>query len=221
MKSILPIVLLFTACAFAQVGVGTTTPTAALDINGDTRIRTIPTTSATAIAKDSVLSADKNGNVKRITSKMIIESHLKSFVKGGFTGEQSLTLAAGSVKIPFNYEEFDENDEFNTATSTFTAKAAGIYHVAIQVKTSAGISVASNLGVAILKNGVVVAREGFANIGITVIVTINVTPPVRDVETLLKLNAGDTVSFSIYSDLINIGLQNAKEDSFFTIHQVR
>jgi len=223
MKSFLISALLFSITGFAQVGIGTTSPTATLDINGALRVRSTDTNSRETSAKDSILVSDRYGNIQRISSKMVIESRLKTFVKGGFSSssDQSLSLTSGTVKVPFNYEDFDENNEFDTSTNTFTAKTEGIYTVNVQIKANA-TSVATNFGIAILKNETTIARCGFSNIGVTIaFVTVTVTPPVRAVQTLVKLNVGDTITFNINSDLINVGLLSNKSDSFFTIQQVR
>lgn len=223
MKSLLFSVFLFSITAMAQVGIGTTSPTTTLDVNGALRVRTTDQNSRETSAKDSILVSDRYGNIQRISSKMVIESRLKTFIKGGFSAsaDQSLTVTSGTVKVPFNYEDFDENDEFNTSTNTFTAKTDGIYAINVQIKSNAS-SVCTNFGVSILKNETVIARCGFSNIGVTIaFVTINVTPPVRATQTLIKLSAGDTITFNIQTDLINVGLLSNKTDSFFTIQQVR
>ncbi len=223
MKKVLLACLLFSVTGLAQVGIGTTTPTATLDVNGAMRIRTTDWNNRETSAKDSILVSDRYGNIQRISSKMVLESRLKTFVKGGFSSssDQSLTVSSGTVKVPFNYEDFDENDEFNTSTNTFTAKNDGIYAINTQIKSNSS-SVCTNFGLSIVKNETVIARCGFSNIGVTIaLVTVNVTPPVRAVQTLVKLSAGDTITFNIYTDLINVGLLSNKSDSFFTIQQVR
>jgi hypothetical protein len=207
---------------YSQVGIGTTMPTAELDINGNLRVRSTTSTSRISAAKDSILVSDHSGNVMRIAAKTIIESHIKTFVKGSFvsSSDVSLVLASGSRKIPFDYEEFDTNNDFNTTTSTFTAPQNGIYSIAVNIKAASGLSISSEFGVAVLKNGVVINRQSFLNVGI---LGINATPPVRTVQTLVSLNAGDTISFNVTSTILtlSVGLIGTKEDSFFTIHQIR
>ena len=210
---------LASAIGSAQVGINTTEPTSMLDVNGGARIRVINSASDQNAAKERIMTTDTFGNVQSITSRQIIQSHLKSFVKGSFSssGNQTLSFnASGYATLPFNFEEFDENNEYNTSTYTFISTTTGIYSVSIQIKAIAALSLASNFGVAIVKNGTVVARSGFGNIGL---LGVTVTPPIRSLNTLVKLESGDTLTFQLYSDLISAGIIGAREDSFFSIAQ--
>lgn len=221
MKKIYLLFFLFSfAYTFSQVGIKTTSPTADLDVNGTLRVRTLDTNPNETAAKDSVLVSDNVGNVKRISSKKIIESHLKTFVKGSFvsSSDVSLTLSSGAKKIPFDYEEMDTNNEFDTTTSTYTAKQDGIYQIMVQIEATSAIAIAADFGVAILKNGTIINRNAFANIGL---LSVNVTPPVRTIQTLVALSTGNTISFNVVSSLGSLGILGSKEDCFFTINQVR
>lgn len=227
MKSlVLHLLLLFPIIGFSQVGIGTTDPTATLDVNGNFRIRTTTSNTRQTASKDSILVVDALGNTQRTTSKNIIESHLKSFIKGGFVSGSpasvSLSIAANSYStIPFNTIEFDTNSEFNTTTYTYTAKQSGIYAVYVAIRTNPSLlSLGSDFGVAVFKNGVLSSRESYSNIQVTLVG--NVTPPNRSVQTLLQLNTGDTISFRAFSGgLINAGILSNGDESFFTIQQVR
>lgn len=221
MKKLYTILLLLSVRVIvAQVGIGTTTPTAQLDVNGTLRVRTTVLTNNISAAKDSILVVDNIGNVKTVSSKTVFESNLKSCVKGSFnsSSDVTLTLLANACKIGFDFVEFDLNNEFDTALSEFTAKQDGIYQVSVQIKATALIAVATNFGVAILKNGTVINRTSFANVGVTL---VNVTPPVRTVTTLVSLNTGDTISFNVLSTLLSLNLLGAREDCNFTINQIR
>lgn len=220
------LILLVSLPAIAQVGIGTTAPTATLDIDGNLRIRNTVAETITEIAKDSVLLISRDGTVKTIPSKEVVRTALLSAVKGVFssTGINTISLGAGlsSDTIPFDSEEFDLNDEYDTATHVFTAQQDGVYDVSVQINSSGGLAVATNYGVSILKNGTVVARENFANINISILtIDLNVTPPVRSAKTIVQLNAGDTISFEIFSNLLSVGLLGNAYDSFFTIVQIR
>ncbi|MBD3582229.1 hypothetical protein [Flavobacterium selenitireducens] len=219
MKAMLILLILTGLSASAQVGVNTTTPTATLDVNGNMRLRTTAATTRLSAPKDSLLVVDQNGNIVRVTSRNVIMSHLKSFVKGGLSSTANQTISLGSANVataPFGFEEFDENDEYNNTTYTFTAANAGIYSVSAQIKASAALSLTSNFGIAVVKNGSVIARSGFGNISV---LSITVSPPIRSVNTLVKLAPGDTLSFQIYADLLNAGVTGTREDSFFWIAQ--
>jgi hypothetical protein len=221
MKKLSTILLLLSMRVIvAQVGIGTTTPTAQLDVNGTLRVRTSVLTNRIAAAKDSILVVDDIGNVGRVSSKTVFESNLKSCVKGSFTSSSdvALTLLAGSSKIGFDFEDFDINNEFNSATSEFTAKQNGIYQVTVQIKATPAIAIATDFGVGILKNGTVINRTSFANVGV---VGVNVTPPVRTLSTLVSLNTGDTISFNVLSTLLSLNLLGTREDCNFTITQIR
>ena len=216
--------LLISIPVFSQVGVGTTEPTASLDINGNLRIRNIQEETEEKIAADSILVISRDGTVNRISSKKVYESNIKSAVSGNFTGTGNITLTLGSnvAKIPFNAVAFDLNNEFNTTTNTFTAKQDGIYQVYAQINSSGGLAVSTNYGIRILKGTEVIAQENFANINISVLVLdINITPPVRNIQTLIQLSAGETISFQLFTNLLSVNLLRSKTDSFFTIHQIR
>lgn len=160
MKNILLIAsFLFYFTGVAQVGIRTTNPTATLDVNGNLRVRSTTTNTRESVAKDSILVSDSAGNIQRISSKMVLESRLKTFVKGGFSGtsDQALTISSGTVKIPFNTKDFDENSEFDTSNHTFKAKTEGIYAIDVQIKANS-TSVATNFGVSIQKNETIIAQ---------------------------------------------------------------
>lgn len=225
MKQLFTLVLVLLCInVFAQVGIGTTTPTTTLDVNGQLRIRTTNNTITNSAPKDSIIVVNDLGVFQRTTSKAIINSYLKTALKGSFSSSAivNLSLLTGSVKISFDSAEFDINSEFNSTTNTFTAKQNGIYAINIQIKSDPTVGVATNFGVAILKNGVIIAKNSYANVGVTILaVETNVTPPVRSIQTIVELNATDTITFSIVSDLINVKLLGTKEDCFFSIHQIK
>ncbi|GHC59557.1 hypothetical protein GCM10008083_25560 [Ulvibacter litoralis] len=205
----------------AQVGIGTTEPTASLDINGNLRIRGISEEMEPEIAKDSILVISRNGLVNRISSKKVLESTLKTTAKANFTTGSptiSLSILSNTATIPFDNVAFDTNNEYNATTYTYTAKQDGIYDIYAQIKASSGISVATNFGLSITKNGTVVAENSYANIEL---LGVNVTSPMRNVQTLLQLSENDTVTFEITTDLISVDLLNSEKDCFFTIQQIR
>lgn len=211
-------VLLFSLLSIptlAQVGIGTTEPSATLDVNGTLRIRQFTEETDAAVAKDSILVISRDGNINRISSKKIIESSLKTSIKGHFESNTNLTIpiVEGTVQIPFNELDFDINNEYDTTTATFTAEQDGIYHVFSQIKTGATIAVSQQVGIMIYKNGNKISKNSYANVGIS--------PPIRSTQTLVQLNKYDTITFRLLSSLENISMYCNNDESYFTIHQIR
>lgn len=225
MKTLLiSLLLVLPILGFSQIGIGTTDPTAMLDVNGNMRVRTTTSNIREAVAKDSIIVVDGLGNAQRTTSKKVIESHFKTFIKGGFVSGSpatiSLSILANSYTlIPFNTIEFDTNSEFNTTTSTFTAKQPGIYSVYVAIKANPGLVAAGDFGVAVFKNGILNSKESYMNVQL---LGININPPNRSIQTLMQLNTGDTISFKGYSGgVLTVGILSNGDESYFTIHQVR
>ncbi|OAB75683.1 C1q-like domain-containing protein [Cochleicola gelatinilyticus] len=213
------ILLLWGATLTAQVGIGTTNPTATLDVDGNLRLRGTNEETDLEIIQDSILVISRNGTVNRVSSKNIIESHLKSIVKGNMVnnGTISLSLLSGKKEIVFDQEEIDLHNEYDTSTGIFTAKQDGIYRVSVNLYAG-GISVSSNFGVGIYKNGALVAKNSFANIGVAF---VNVTPPARAVSTIVQLNTNETLSFKVLASLLSVGISGDNTETFFTIEQIR
>ncbi|MDC7996285.1 hypothetical protein [Altibacter sp. HG106] len=219
---ILCIALLCSVPIFAQVGIGTVSPTASLDIDGDLRIRVVNEEMNKDVAKDSVLVLSRDGTVKKIEAIEIVDKALPTVLKGSFSSSTvfSISLASGSAILPFDAEDFDANDEFDTSTYTYTAGQDGIYAISVQIKATASLGVATNFGVSILRNGSIISQNSFANVGI---LGINATPPLRQSTNLVALSAGDTIHFEVLGDIAlgTIDLFGTTTESYFTIHQVR
>lgn len=220
--------LLFSIQIFSQVGIGTTNPTASLDINGNLRIRSIIEETNPKIATDSVLVMSRDGTVNRIASKVIYESNIKTAIRGSFSGSGNILLTLGSnvATVPFNTLDFDTNSEFNTTTYTFTAKQDGIYQVYAQINSAGALGASTDYGIQILKGSTVIAQQNFANINLNINIiaiqlNLNLTPPVRCVQTLVQLNANETIKFQLFTNLVSATLLGSKSDSFFSIYQIR
>jgi hypothetical protein len=236
MKTIFVILLLCTLPIYSQVGIGTEDPTATLDVDGDVNIRDIEIEAAEnldAVAKDSILVKSQGGLVHRVSSKIVYESNIQTAIKGKFSADTNIVFpgtGAGNKykEIIFDLEIYDSNNEFNSGV--FTAKEAGIYHVYIQVVPTGTLHISTDYGVQIYKNSTLYSQQNFANIGLSIstVVTVNVTPTVRNVQTLVQLDEGDTIDFKLFtrkntSGLFNLDvtLSGNQKDSFFTINQIR
>lgn len=207
----------------AQVGIGTESPQAMLDIVGDLRIGTVETVSGTA---DSVLVLNEQHIVSKAAISDIMQSNLISYVKG--TGGGTIVLDAdiltGWKIIAFSNTEFDTNGDYDNVTFQFTAPKDGINQIYAQYRTSSLLS-AGNLGIGIFRQTgeetpVLIAEESYLQVGVNLgLITIEVSPPVRKTQTLAALTAGDKIFFGSRVPIANLTLLGGPE-SFFTIHQV-
>ncbi len=139
MKKVL-LSLLITAMslvAFAQnIGIGTTTPSKMLDVNGELRVRTIPTGN---VASDFILTSDAAGNVRSVPVTAISTSNDSDWdysIGSGQTGSIYHTgkvgvgaTSTGSLSLLSAFTVRESNtatngtdgvfiDVFNTATNT-------------------------------------------------------------------------------------------------------
>ncbi|MDN3725082.1 hypothetical protein QRD02_11865, partial [Aequorivita sp. SDUM287046] len=158
----------------------------------------------------------------------IYGSPLKSFVKCEARSPLTLGLVLlnGYKLARFTETVFDENNEFDVTNSVFTAKQDGIYSIFLQAD-SGGLISAAEFGVGIFKrangSGVdeLIAEERYLSININLgLLSIDVSPPTRSTETLVKLNAGDQIRFGTKVPLVNLQLLGSNQ-THFTIHQVK
>ena len=113
---------------------------------------------ATTAAEQVLISTAAN----TVTSSANITSTtggiVTTYLQSGASAYLNVTLAAAtgdgtSLTIPFDTEDYDIQAEFDTGTSTFTAKSAGVYAVTCNVLLN-GIGVGQTTGnIAIIKSG--------------------------------------------------------------------
>lgn len=222
MKLLLPLIL-FCLPIFSQVGIGTTEPTETLDVNGTLRLRTVDSPINLSDVEANILVTE-NSVVKRMSSRDVISRALTSAVKGtcDFSSPTpiEISLGGGSGILPFNIEEFDINEEFDTTSHSYLAKQSGIYEIIVQIEMDATIGVATQLGVRIIKNGTLIHKSSCANVNV---LGFNVTPPLRQLKTVIALNTGDTIYFEVEGDIAlgSINLAGNSSSNFFSIMQVR
>lgn len=165
---------------------------------------------------------------KWVSAQSQPQPQLRSFlnVKGGggtIVADISLLGLQNWWRIPFGVEEFDENNEYNNvSTYEFTPKQSGIYSIYAQYKIS-GVLAAGEYGIGIAKRVsgtnfyTLLAEETTTTINV---LGVTVGSPIRSVETLVKLDAGDAITIGIKSSIINLVLVGST-NSYFTVHQVR
>ncbi len=213
--------LLFPLCLYSQVGINTVDPQAMLDVEGDLRIGLLENGSEFS-ARDSVLVVDGNRVVKQISAQNIVRAAPKTLIKGHIVGSPSLS----NDIIPFNAVDFDLQGEFNTSTHEFVATHPGIYRVNAQFKFEAVISANLDLGLQIYKvdthnNETLIAQSRYLNLYIDIVLLkLAVSPPIRQVGTLVQLQAGEKIIFKTVGVLNINALVRNSQDTQFTIEQV-
>lgn len=223
--------LMFANLILSQVGINTTSPLATLDVNGNLIIQNV-IAGPVSEADDSVLIVDglDNNIVKKVTSKSIVDSYLKTMVKGSLQNTSILDIAllgSSSTKLDFDQEDFDLNDEFDVASNTFTPKQDGYYEIMSTINIEPdplGLTVSTNVSLQILKNSTVIAESSGPLVGATLGLVNVYVLPIRTVSTVVYLTTTDSISFHLKNGdglvSINVDLR-PNENGFFFIKQIR
>ncbi len=114
-----------------NIGIGTLSPSATLDINGTVKI------SGGSPAVGKVLMSDANGNA---TWNAVANPSLNTGVAVNLSGNtviQSSSLSSTQT-VPFvdniiAYRSFDDGNNFDNTTNTYTAPASGVYAVSFNI----------------------------------------------------------------------------------------
>ncbi len=212
----------FSIAGFSQVGIGTDTPTAMLDVAGQVRIRTAPL-GTTRQAQDSVLVVDGKGYVHMAPSN--ITSNLVSFVKassGSSGGILGVTLLSGWNKIAFNTEEFDTNNDYDSTTDyVYTAPKDGIYDIHARYEASiTGLLSASIVSLGIFKQVGAGTPVLLTSDSALVAALLGTSTNTREVQMMAKLNANDKIYFGAQAPLSATVLSSSSDKSYFTVVQV-
>lgn len=223
MKALLLFILIMVSgFSISQVGINTENPLASLDINGNLRVRDIQK-HISMLPIDSILISDGKGYIEHISQTELNPTNCYSYASGsGIGGLLTISLSGTSwTKIPFNLELIDEHNDFDSSTATFTAREEGIYQVYVQIQTTSLLGAdIFGVGIFVEKPGnppQLVAEESYLNVSV---LGISVSPSTRKTQTILKLDAGDTIYFAAKANLISLQLL-AGTSSYFTIHQIK
>lgn len=156
----------------------------------------------------------------------IQSSQPKSFVRASGGASFSLvdiSLLTGWKKLLFTTEDFDENNEYDNTTTPstggqFIPKQDGIYVIYAQYSVNSLIS-ASDIGVGIFRKPASGGSFSLIANGTSLGVGLLGGTIMRNIQTLIKLNANDVIIIGAYSllTLTLIGSNN----SYVTIHQVK
>lgn len=204
----------------AQVGVNTENPNAALDINGNLIIRTVDsvtelTDDYTILVRDHSVSGDSE--VKSISSKHLLTN--RTVYTASKTGDLGLL---GIIISGQNWQKININGLSDTkigdsslfTDGVYTVPESGIYKVSYEVQLASGVNIdllgGKSLG--ILKNDEIWEEKVFDAVRVAInLALVDVTLaaiPVTStsIETLVEVEEGDTITFSINSGGVGLSL---------------
>lgn len=213
----------FGITGYAQVGIGTDDPKATLDVNGNVKIRTTPeVTSLTndhyILVKDQSVSGDNE--ISQISSSYFTAATAYaaesdggwSLLDLGISGTNwnRLNLSSGDTTI---------GDSTHFVNGTYTAPSSGVYVVNYEFQLEAGVDITllGDKRLGLIKNGVVIEDKVFdgvrVNLGPLNIATVPVTS--TNINKMVILEAGDTLTFAVETGGINLGLLTDNKVSLY------
>lgn len=237
MKTITILIMLLPFTLFSQVGIGTTSPTASLDINGDVEIVNTPTcnVSITNANDNIVLVKDLNSNQVQTSSiKELIKNNFKTLIKGNKTSDEQIALisAGGTAQIiDFNNIDIDSNNEYSTTTNKFIPKQNGWYEIYSQITIEPtnpiSATISNDFRLNITKNGTQIGSDTGILATLTAIGTNVFIQPTRKVKTIVYLTTSDYIQFEIENRntlvpvAIDVTVLGDANQTYFYVKQIR
>lgn len=214
-------VLLFCFYANAQnVGINTTEPKAALDVNGNLVVRTVDN-AAVANTYDYLVVNPTTKEVQKRNGNFDTNLSIAKASLSNSTSLLSVGLFNGYNKIQFNTAEINAGSYYSTSSFDYTVPSTGIYEINFYFRYGTGLQAAllsGDVTVGILKEDVstsIIApldKRKFA--GVNLAVLINVTISTSEINSVYKLNAGDKISFGVNKGTLNLGLLGSSAAEF-------
>lgn len=191
----------------AQVGINTSDPKATLDINGNIKIRTLPTVGSIG-ANQSILVHDRSASgdfeVKEISADNLLGSYASNAYYASKTGGWALVdLGLGNSWSKVNLTGTADTKLGNAANFTagvYTAPQAGVYLVSYEFHFNAGVNleVLGGKRLGILKNNVVYDDKIFEGVRIALVVPVASAPITStELSSLVQLAANDKLTFAV------------------------
>ncbi|CAH0162927.1 hypothetical protein MP478_03360 [Chryseobacterium sp. WG14] len=213
---------------YAQIGILTKDPKAALDVNGNTVIRQVPQTN-TLPGYQFLLMNQSNSEVSQISPGNInFSDTLNPSVYAAKKASGISLLSLGIFPSGFRSVNFTTTEKttgnptlFSDAESAYTAPSNGVYLIGYTFRYGTGLQaslLADTPGI-----GIVLTRANTATIldsrvfsGINLSILLSVTISESTINSLYTLQAGDKISFGLIgSGLLDVGLLGSSTSSFY------
>ncbi|MET3037783.1 hypothetical protein ABXT08_16925 [Chryseobacterium sp. NRRL B-14859] len=147
MKKYLFMTILLSFSAYSQIGVNTSTPTKSLDVNGELRVRTLPTQVAPNISK--LLTSDTIGNILAATPLDAMYS--SGLITKGHMVWNNILVGAKSARLDFTGRIALSATDFTF--SVFYDVGAGFTILPVSSPSSVTIAVNGPLSIRITNGG--------------------------------------------------------------------
>ncbi|KMQ63143.1 hypothetical protein ACM46_14490 [Chryseobacterium angstadtii] len=217
---------------FSQVGINTSTPTAALDVNGTLKIRDTPMT--TALPGYEIMALNQGTfQVAKVDPQVIIDAAtLASGTNTSVYSAKKTTgitlLSLGLFPTGFRAVNFLAAERlvgsaalFSDTDNTYTIPSDGTYNVGFTFRYGSGLQAAiltNTPGIGIFRNragvGTLIDSRSFS--GLTVPLVLSLTISESTLNSLYNFQAGDKISFGLTgSSALDVGLLGASVGSFY------
>ncbi|GEJ47261.1 MULTISPECIES: hypothetical protein [unclassified Chryseobacterium] len=223
---------LLLACAtlplFSQVGINTPTPSATLDVNGNTKIRTTP--AAPALSGYQVLGINTGSSeVSSIDPALLIAASGTNPTV--YSAKKSTGISLLSVGVlgdfkPVNFLAAERTIGsaalFNDTTSAYTIPSDGVYAIAYSFRFGTGLQaslLSSGTGIGITRTrgagaGVTALIDSRLFSGVNLLVA-SLTISDSYINGLYSFQAGDRVNFGFIDPGISLTLLSTSTTSFY------
>lgn len=223
--------------AFSQVGIGTPTPSAMLDVNGTMKIRSTPV--APALPGYQILAVNQNSGgdfqVAQVNPQMIIDAAVNSInINSSNTSVYSAKKTAGISLLSlgifptgFRVVDFLQTERtlgtaalFTDTDHTYTVPTNGVYAIGFSFRYGTGLQAAvltNSPGIGILRTraGVATVIDSRAFSGANLLL-LSLTISETSLNSLYTLQSGDKISFGLTgSSLLDAGLLGSSIGSFY------
>ncbi|SHK23110.1 hypothetical protein [Chryseobacterium polytrichastri] len=224
------ILSLITISAFSQVGIGTSTPTAMLDVNGTMKIRSIPT--ATSLTGYQLLLSNQGTGgdfqIAEITPQAFISSSVNASVFAAKKTTGITLLSLGIFPSGFQVVTFLQADGtvgtpalFTDTDHTYTVPSSGTYAIGFSFRYGSGLQASlltTGTGIGILRTRAAVATliDNCTFSGISVPLVLSLTISDSSINSLYPLQTGDKISFGLTgTSVIDAGVLGSSIGSFY------
>lgn len=216
--------------AFSQVGINTTTPAATLDVNGDMKVRQVPTTTSLT-GFDVMMYNIATGEMSQADPALVASAgnggavNTTIFAAKKTAGISLLSLGlfpSGFRAVNFLNAERTLGSAalFSDTDNTYTIPSDGVYAIGFTFRYGTGLQasiLANSPGVGIVRTraGVATTIDSRAFSGANLIL-LSLTISESSLNSLYSAQAGDKISFGLVgSSVLDVGLLGSSVASFY------